>query len=1178
MSFRWLRLPSLRIVTFSLFTVSLLLVPQLLGQGITTGSITGTVEDPQQSVISGATVTAVNNGTNAAYSATTNSVGYFEMRGLPVGNYTVTIESSGFSKTRLSSVAVNAGVPTTVGVRQLALQSAATEVTVEATAPIIQTDSVQTGETFESKKLMDLPIGNGPDLVALFTPGVVPTGDANFANTNGAAFSSNGQRGRDNNFQIDGQANNDSLIGGPSLFIGNQDAIEEVQILTNYSAEYGRNTGTIVNYITKGGTNSFHGTAFEIYNGNWGDSLASQEKTPLNGFCPKGVAAGTPNQPFTDSCTTPSVPRYVDNRYGGTVGGPIVRDKLWFFAGTNIEAQRIGSSPASSGGQLTPTANGLKQLQAAFPGNAAVAALANIGPLAVKQGTVTFNGVHSVPVLGVPVEFGTVVRNVPSIFNDHEASGRIDYQISQNDRLFGRYLFQQQINTNVSFTGAPALASGDFVDVPARVQEVAVDYARTFSPNVLDQTRFSYSRLNVGFEGGAFPNCLRSKFSSCTTSVIFTSGTDVNLGHDGGFPQGRFVITYQVQNNASWRVGNHSFKFGGEFERQSQPNQGLANINGTFIFSSFDNFIQNQATRLSLTDGSFNIDFTENQGAWYFQDDWRVRPNLTLTLGTRYELNGQAVNVLHDLTTKRELNPATAFWNASVPLNLRTVPELPLDKNNFGPVVGFSWSPRMLSSLFGQNQTVIRGGFRIAYNPEFYNLFTNVAASTPTVNAGRLTNCSNCLPGSGIGADVQSLNLPKLLRNVNPGIRTQSLVDPNLHNPYSEQWNIGVQRQFGSKIVVESRYVGDHGVGLYQTVNGNPALNPLIIAGFASVIPAGLAPCNTSGAPGFAQGYVDCNRTNVLTRGNYASSIYHGLQNRFQIQNWHGITAGATYTWSKTIDNASEIFSTTGGGSTQSYAQNPFNTNRAERTTSGLDSPNVATLYLLYDVPFYREQGGWKGKLLSGWQINPTWRYTSGQPYTVIEQFNPASPNFDPVGDAAATNLCDPTGTDSSVFAACHPILSNPRAPLDSVGQYTATGALLNFYNGAPINKNDVHWIANDLSAARVLGTPFAGAGRNLQRGDTINAVNLALLKNVKLTERLTVQLRGIAYNVINRDYRGVTDFPFIDAGNFRDPVPPATPGGFANTFFNPTGNAQTNSVFSGIDRRRIEVGAKIIF
>lgn len=1151
------------------FSILLLIFSSLtFGQGITTGSITGTVQDPQQGVIVGAKVTAVNNGTNSTYSAVTNSVGYFEIRGVPVGAYTVTIEASGFSKTRVNNLNVNAGVPTSVGAQQLPLASASSEVTVEATAPLIQTDSVQTGETFETKKLMDLPIGNGPDLVALFTPGIVPTGDANFANTNGAAFSSNGQRGRDNNFQIDGQANNDSLIGGPSLFIGNQDAIAEVQILTNYSAEYGRNTGTIVNYITKRGTNNYHGTAFEIYNGNWADSLASQEKTPLNGFC-------TPGQSTSTGCTTPSVPRYVDNRYGGTFGGPILHDKLWFFAGTNIEAQRVGSSPSSSGGVLTPTPNGLKQLQAAFPGNAAVAALANIGPLAVKQGTPNFTNVQNIAISGVPIEFGSVVRTLPSIFNDHEASGRIDYQMSQNDLLFGRYLFQQQINTNVDFTGALGLAQGDFVDVPARVQEIAVDYSHTFSPNMLNQTRFSYSRLNVGFEGGAYPSCLRSSFSKCPTSVVFTDGTDMNLGPDAGFPQGRFVIDYQVQNNASWRVGNHSLKFGGEFDRQSQPNSGLANVNGTFFFSSFENFINNKASRLSLTDGPPTIDFLENQGAGYIQDDWRVKDNLTLTLGTRYELNGQALNILHDITTKRETNPATAFWSASVPLNLRTVPALPLDKNNFGPVAGFSWSPRMLSSIFGENQTVIRGGFRIAYNPEFYNLFTNVAASTPMVNAGRIINCTGCLPGSGIAADVQSQNLPNVQRNVNPGLRTQTIVDPNLHNPYSEQWNFGIQRQIGSKMVFETRYVGDHGVGLYQTINANPALNPLITAGFASVIPSGLTPCTTANAPGASQGYVDCNRTNVLERGNYAYSMYHGLLNRFQVQNWHGITAGATYTWSKTIDNASEIFSTIGGGSTQSYAQNPFNTNRAERATSGLDYPNVATVYMLYDVPFFRDRGGLTGRLLGGWQINPTWRYTSGQPYTVIELFNPATAGFDPTADAAATNLCDPTGTDSSTFSACHPILSNPRAPLDTVGQFTSTGGLVNFYTGAPVTKNDVHWIANDLSAARILGTPFAGAGRNLQRGDTINAVNLALLKNVKLTERFTVQLRGIAYNVLNRDYRGVTDFPYIDAGNFKDAQPP---GGFANTFFNPTGNSQTNSVFSGIDRRRIEVGAKIIF
>src|SRR3954467_12186905 len=1155
------RVPRFVPVAAVLFIALMCSVPQLIGQGITTGSITGTVEDPQQSVINGARITAVNNGTNAVYNAVTNSVGYFEMRGVPVGTYTVTIEAPGFSKTRLSNLAVNVGVPTSVGLRQLTLEGAAVEVTVEATAPILQTDSVQTGSTFESRKLMDLPIGNGPDLVALVTPGVVPTGDANFANTNGAAFSSNGQRGRDNNFQIDGQANNDSLIGGPSLFIGNQDAVEEVQILTNYSAEYGRNTGTVVNYITKGGTNTFHGTAFEIYNGNWGDSLASQERTPLSGFCAPGMAVGTAIPPFTDSCTAPVVPRYVDNRYGGTVGGPIVRDKLFFFAGTNIEANRVGSAPASSGSLLTPTPNGLKQLQAAFPGNASVAALGAMGPLAVTQGTPTFSNVHSVPVLGVPIEFGSITRNLPSIFNDHEASGRIDYNVSQNDRLFGRYLFQQQINTNVSFIGAVGVAQGDFVDVPARVQEVAIDHSHTFSQNVLDQTRFSYSRLNVGFEGGAFPKCLRSSFSSCPTSINFTDGTTVNMGPDAGFPQGRFVIDYQVQNNASWRAGNHSFKFGGEFDRQSQPNSGLANVNGTYFFSSFDNFIQNQATRLSLTDGPPNINFSENQGALYFQDDWRVKDNLTLTLGTRYELNGQAINILHDITTKRETDPTTAFWDSSLPLNLRTVPKLPLDKNNFGPVVGFSWSPRLLESVLGRNQTVIRGGFRIAYNPEFYNLFTNVAASTPMVNAGRLTPCANCLPATGIASDVQSANLSKVSRGVNPGIRTQSIVDPSLRNPYSEQWNLGVQRQFGGKIVAEVRYVGDHGVGLYQTINANPALRPLITAGFANVIPAGLTPCATAGAPGFAQGYVDCNHTNVLARGNYAFSIYHGLQNRFQIQNWHGVTAGATYTWSKTIDNASEVFSNTGGGTTQSYAQNPFNTNAAERGTSGLDYPNVATVYMLYDVPCFRDQHGLKGALLGGWQINPTWRYTSGQPYTVIELQN------------STTNLCDPTSTDSTSVAACHPILANPRAPLDTVGNYTATGSLVNFFTGDPVTQSDIHWIANDRNAAKVLGTPFAGAGRNLQRGDTINAVNLALLKNVKLTERFTVQLRGIAYNVINRDYRGVTDTPFIDAGNFKD-----AQGGFANTFFNPTGNFQSNSVFSGIDRRRIEVGAKILF
>jgi len=461
---------------------------------------------------------------------------------------------------------------------------------------------------------------------------------------------------------------------------------------------------------------------------------------------------------------------------------------------------------------------------------------------------------------------------------------------------------------------------------------------------------------------------------------------------------------------------------------------------------------------------------------------------------------------------------------------------------------------------------VIRGGFRIAYDPEFYNLFTNVAGGAPFINLGQVANCPNCLPASGNGADVRSTSAGLITRGVDPGTRKQTIVAPNLHNPYAEQWNFGLQRQFGSKIVGELRYVGNHGVGLFQDVNVNPALNPLITAGFGSLIPSGFTPCTTAGTPGVGAGYASCDRTRVLSRSNVGMSYYNGLQSRLDVQAFHGATIGATYTYSHAIDTSSEVFNSLGGGSTLAYPQNPFSVTAAERANGGLDYPHIATVYIIYELPFFTDQHGMMGRLLGGWEINPAWRYTSGQPYTPVE--TPGS------GLGSGATLCDPTGAFSTAVSNCRPIVGNPNAPADTVGAYTNGLQLVNYYTGAPVSASAVHWIVNDNNAAKVLGTPFGGGGRNSLRGDTINQVNLALLKNLKLSERFTVQLRGVAYNVLNRQYRGVPD-PIIDDGNFAD-----AKASFGNTFFNSSGGnpVQANSIFSGIDRRRIEVGAKVIF
>jgi hypothetical protein len=383
-----------------------------------------------------------------------------------------------------------------------------------------------------------------------------------------------------------------------------------------------------------------------------------------------------------------------------------------------------------------------------------------------------------------------------------------------------------------------------------------------------------------------------------------------------------------------------------------------------------------------------------------------------------------------------------------------------------------------------------------------------------------------------------------------------------LHNPYTEQWTLGIQEAFTSHIVGEARYLGNHGVGLLENRNGNPALGPLIQAGFQSVIPIGLTPCTTPNMPGATAGFVDCNRTNVITLGNTGFSKYNGLQSRLSIEHWHGVTAGVSYTWSKDIDNISEIFATGAGGNTTNFSQSPFALNKGERGVSGLDYPQLASIYMIFELPRFAKENSLADRLLGGWQANPVWRFASGQPYTVIE--NPAADNL----------LCDPT--ENSGSTTCRPILHNRRAPFATVGQCTDGAAgdcgLVDYYTGVPVSMQAVHWIRNDDISAQFFGTPFAGGGRNQQRGQTINTANLDVLKTFKINDRVSVETRGTAYNVLNHQFRG-TPGVNIDYGNFAE-----TGGAFGNTLFNQNGDLQSNSVFSGIDRRRIELGGKIRF
>jgi len=1100
-----------------------------VGQGITTGSIGGTIADQQGAVVPQASIAAVQAGTNATFKTTSGADGLFAFHDLPIGDYTLTVESASFRPLDIKNIRVVAGVTAQLGTQTLTIGTSSSSVTVESSAPILETSQAQVTTSFDSAAIQSLPLNTNFDNLALLAPGVVQTHDASFSNSNGVGISANGQRGRSNNFEIDGQDNNDNNVGGPQVFFGSPDAISEIQIITdNFGAQYGRNVGSVVNYVTKSGTNAFHGTGFEYYTGSWGSSLQNQQKSPLFGFCAPGQVPTPGNQ-----CTVVTVPRTVDNKYGGTIGGPILKDKLWFFGSTYWDHTRDGGAVSTSEGAVTPTPTGLSQLQAAFPNNPAVASLVNQGPYGIKTGnpspvagstttqTVT-DGVTS-----APIEFAGVARTVPALFNDEENLGRIDWQPSTKDRFFVRYYYQNDLTTGILAGNLPtAIAAGGYIEIPARTHSIGADWTHTFSPAWVNQLRYSFQQAVSSFDGGGVPACTNLNFTACPSSITFQDGTDFGYGYASNFPSQKFIKITQVQDNANWTHGRHSIAFGGAFEYQNSPGTFLPNYNGSLTFQDFDSVLQGNGS-LALTDGNPVIPFTENDVALYFQDDWKIRPDLTLNLGLRWEFFGQAVNILHNETVARETG-TNPLWDTSLPLSVTTFQKVPNRWKNYQPRIGFAWNPN-------HGRLVVRGGYAVNFDPAFYNIFENSAVAAPVANAGAI-NCGGgyqCLPATGTtGATVRAQNLAALPIGGDPRFDVEGPLLPNFRNPYTQTYSLGIQYGIGNAVVVEVRYVGNHTAALFQALDGNPSLEPLASAFPNYVSPSSL--CQDPTQPGYLT--LNCQQGALQAAvGNTAFSNYNGLQTNVTTRNLHGFTGTFQYTYSRTIDNASEIYPTGTGGNTLEFSQNPLNTNTAERGVSGISYPNVVAFGFVYQVPQLIHSNNLLAKVANGYSINTVYGYNSGQPFTPFQglQPNPTNPQT-----AVGGTYCDDYFNEFVLgVTSCRPVQTNRSAP-NSPSSYTV----------------------NNVQAANALGNPYPGVGRNTLRGQTFNNLDSSIFKTTKLSERLTMQLQLNVFNTFNRQYLG-TPGSFLGATNF---LTTAYNSGLPGT------NAGTN--------RYVQLGGKIIF
>lgn len=1143
------------------------------GQGIITGALTGFIQDSSGAVIPNVPIVAVNNSTSAAFKTATGGDGTFTLRDLPIGDYTVSIVSpAGFGKATVRDVRVVAGITTSIGNQKLQTGSTTETVQVAASsASLLDTTTSEGSATIEAKTLQELPVYGGFDTTTLLVPGIVSTHANGFAQSNGIDYSSNGLRSRSNNAELDGQANNDLLITGPQIYFSNPDALQEIQVISNnFSAQYGRNAGSIVNYITRTGTNQFHGSGFEFYTGTWLSSLTAGQKGPQFGYCPPGVSPST-------GCTHPDVPAFTENAYGGTLGGPILKDKLFFFGSTWWVRTFQGATRYTSGGTLFPDANGLAELQSAFPNNPGMQELVYQGPFAYKAGNPqSFGPTSLVNVtdgnITVPIETAQVARSVANIDLDQEQMGRLDYQPTSQDHFYLRYIYQ---DTPLIAYFDLMLVAGESVNVQSTTHSIGGDWTHTFSPRWVDQLRYSFQQARLAFDAGGVPTCTINDLNPCPSNVSFGSSF-LTLGYPVGFPIGRIAKVTQVQNNANWVAGRNNISFGGEFDYQNNPNISLPNGAGVFNFTpgassyslrntSSSSSTYNGYTALlegvsftSLTAGNPVTHFTAPNVFFYFQDDLKVTPNFTANLGLRYEYFGQPANALHNETVAQQTG-SNPFWSTALPLSATTFPKISSYWKNIEPRVGFSWNPAVDKGL------VVRGGFAINADPWFNEIFETAASGTPVVNSGTFScdgQTVSCLPNGGFTyANVHALNNSLIPAGGDPRLSPEQDVPTNFRTAFVETWTLGVQHQVGRESAVEVRYVGNHVSHEFQRINSNPLI------GSSST-------CVDPTQPGYLR--VDCSNYLRSTVANTGFSQYNGLQTSFTTRSLHNWSGSFAYTYSRTIDNASEIDPTFAGGTTIAYAQNPLDLSYGERGVSGQSYTNDIGMKITYTFPFYKEQKGILGRVLGGYRVNTFYTFNTGQPFTPFQSAFSQSPNINSADPKTYLSNCDSAFNSyfNSGYDVCRPVLANPKAPIGSVGINTGNGYMDYAIPGKTISRNDVHWIYNNQYEAAALNNTYPGVGRNTLRGQNWSSLDASIYKDVRLTERVTLQLQITAWNALNRAYYATPDALLDDV--LKSPV-----SGFLNDHYNGGATATyaaNGAIVPAPGNRNIQLGGEIRF
>nr|MBA3242316.1 TonB-dependent receptor [Acidobacteriota bacterium] len=652
----------------------------------TGGAVTGDVLDATGAVVPNANVTLRSKQTGQTLTVQTTDTGSYNFPNVPVGEYTITIESTGFAPaTQELKVTLNQTTSVNATLQAAGLAGVTIDVTAASEA-LVQSDSSQLGKSFEVRQIIDLPTFGNQNNLALLAPNVVNFNA--FSGTSGTGGSVGGVRARYNSFNIDGVDNNQFSVTGPQTTVI-PDAIQEFTLLSNaFNAEFGQASGGQFNTVTKAGTNEWRGAAF-VYGQNQKFNAAStaQEAEIQRRLAAEGTG---------DEDRIRQLPRFVNTRYGLTVGGPLVKNKLFFFGAYQHETNGRSATGSTF---LSPTQEGLNQL-AAIPGVSPLVLDIIRGNLVLAPAQTTTQ-----TVAGRAIPFGTVNLTSPSFFNDFQEQVNIDHLRGTKDQFRYRFSADRFRTENANGLGNAQFNALNVFD--SRL--FSATWVRTLSPSLVNDLRLSYRRVisDTPLKDSAF-----NTFPNLTVSA-----SNTQIGPNSNLPQSSFNNNYQVYDSISYVRGQHNFKFGGEYRNLIATSQFLPRGRGDYLYATFD-LLLTDAVPTTAIRGVGTGGFTFNQQKFYAfgQDDWKVSQNLTLNLGLRYEYNTlprdvplQALNSISNVPGVLEFN----------------VPKT--DRNNWAPRVGFAYSPDYdggaMGFLFGnKGQSSIRGSFGVSYAEIFGNL------------------------------------------------------------------------------------------------------------------------------------------------------------------------------------------------------------------------------------------------------------------------------------------------------------------------------------------------------------------------------------------------------------------------------------------------------------------------